>query len=410
MGNFLVWLSGARPELLARFTEERLRYQILGASVLCASLPAMLMFAVLSRVGGIPILLDFAASGAAVILSISIDRTLLRSVMSGRRRVLAWFVPRLLVGTLLGILLGPLPLLAILPGEVSQQVAVMRAEAQAEFLVNLERSPITLQVNHLQELIQSYQQVIATDGSARVNPAADPQLTALQAKLKQEQSQANYYYAQYACEVYGGQGCSGQLGVGPLAKDDLAQYQAYASQVASTQASIKAREQTLTAASASAAKARVAEARQNLPSAQAALKSDNAELAAQKQAFDQANSGTPGLLTQISALDRLSATAPTLNLARWLTSLLLIIIQLLPVIVTITAPLSVYEALETIQHVGARQTDVLDDATLARTIAGLRDDGVPSVPGADVNGSIGDDDVYDYALRALSSPAKSEGE
>lgn len=120
-----------------------------------------------------------------------------------------------------------------------------------------------------------------------------------------------------------------RAGDGPLARAAETAYQNAATTVSELNAKIAdAETQTVDAQAQTAA-----EARKELPTAQAALNATQADQAQQISAFNTQNKSNAGLLTRLQALNQATAGNSTLSAARWLLFALFVIIELLPVMI-----------------------------------------------------------------------------
>jgi len=168
------------------------------------------------------------------------------------------------------------------------------------------------------------------------------------------------------------------------------------------QEKIQAREKVLTASNQAAAQARVREAKQNLPGAQALLNHEETTQAAEQAAFAHANSGAPDLLTRLDALSRLSAQDPALSSAQFLLALFIASLELMPVTVMLLRRPGGYEtAAEASQLPEARMTGSGHDAFRRRALAEMRDDGLPGSSLSHTEKSGNPEDSYDRAIRAM---------
>jgi hypothetical protein len=203
--DLLVWISGARPEILKYSPTDRGTYTGLGGTILLASVLAALMMAFALHMAAA------VAAPAAIMLGgiwgvaiLVLDRALVTSIARGpARRTLLVIVPRLLFALLLALAMATPAVMLVFAPEISSQT-VLLSETEAEhFNAALARGPLAQQVR------------------------------GLQAEQTRDQEQEQEQFRQWQCQLYGGSGCQ-QRGNGPLAQAAQLAYRADVEAVEST--------------------------------------------------------------------------------------------------------------------------------------------------------------------------------
>jgi hypothetical protein len=292
--NFLVWMSGARPELLRLSRTDRLAYTGLGAAILItgaiAALSAAFALHTALYLAWPPAVLLGGAWGAAVM---SIDRWLVFTIRRGQRQKLLLIVlPRLTLSVLFALIFATPVLMRMFAPEISAQI---------------------LTIDHARAEQAS---------AALTHGSIGTEIVSLQARLAQEQQAANADFRLWSCQLYGGSRClNSQPGNGPLALAAERQYLAASSEV------------------------------RNLT---AQLSQARAELTAlQRQTSNLIIHGKPGLLARLDALDQVASHSSVLAAARLLVFLLFMVMGCLPVIVRtmhVLGPQGTYETLLKMQE------------------------------------------------------------
>lgn len=333
MRSFLIFVSGARADVLGRHPAERAAYEGLGAAILTAAVStgALLAFG-LHDIMNVPVASAALIAVLAVLVLAYGDRRFAMSTAppAGRRLIMA-APPRILIGILLAGLLSSLPVMQIFRQQIKSQVSVIQQRAADAAGKAIDEGPLPKEISTLQKQIFYFQAVIDSGGGSQLNPSQDGILRNLKAQLNHEMAIEAQRYEQFQCQLWGGPGC-GRGGFAQAAGAEL-RYQQSQRQVADLQKQVTAREQELTASSATAIRARLDEARRNLPGAEALLKSDQASLAAEQHAASLIRTRPAGLLTRLAALDQLSVRDSALSTARLVVVLLFISVECLPVFV-----------------------------------------------------------------------------
>lgn len=296
--NFLIWLSGARPELLRHSRTDRPAYTGLGAAILITGTVAGVsaVFAlqtVLYAPWPVAALLG-AAWGVAIM---SLDRWLAFTIRrGGYLKILLAVVPRVALSVLFALIFATPLLLRMFGPEIAQQVTVMNQARAQQYSTALDHSAVS---EHIADL---------------------------RAELTSAQAQLNTASIAYQCELQGTTGCqgygtSGLAGNGPLAQ---------------------------------AMHERVTEYQGEVSSLQTELNQAETELAQmQKQATNAIIYGTPGLLDRLEALDQIAGASTVLAVTRILVTLFFIVVGCLPLLIRtlhVLGPQGTYEKLLEIQE------------------------------------------------------------
>ena len=205
--------------------------------------------------------------------------------------------------------------------------------------------------------------VKGTSSDSASQKAAQDTVTKITGQMADQQKVIDSARAVYQCELTGQgagtvPGCTGVQGNGAssdAAKSQLDQaqqtYDALAAQLRQANTDLqKADSSSKTATSATEAQNRQ-QAKDQLPTAEQAYKTALDAYNARAASVAGTNANAVGLLSQISALDRLSAKEPVLGFAHWLIAALFFMIELLPVIVKVLTSWgdpSLYEKAEAI--------------------------------------------------------------
>ena len=343
MKNFLVTLSGARPEILDRCPTERLKFQSLGWAILITSGMAVISmwFALYSAMGINPIVALLAALVWGLII-MGIDRWLVTSMPLGGARRWTIALPRLLLALLLGTLISTPLVLRIFQSEINAQITVIKQQRASAFIVEQQHSQVGQQVIYWRNDVTNLQKVIDSGGAVTLNPSTDPQIKSLTKQHAAAVTLDQKYYQQWQCQLYGGKGCT-LRGNGVLAQASERSYKQEAAQVAALNHDIQLRLKQLTNTDARSKHLRLQQATAAQIGAQQQLAFAVARQDELRQSFDSQNVSTNGLLIRLQALTQLSGSSFTLNAARLLLFLLFLVIECLPVSVKLLQQPGNYE-------------------------------------------------------------------
>ena len=341
-GEFLITLSGARPDILAFCPGEKTKFQSLAWVILITTGMAVMSmwFALTTTLG----LNGFVAVPGALLWGLvimGIDRWLVTSMPHDRTHKILMAIPRLGLALLLGSVISTPFVLRIFASEINNQVSVIKENNEAAFLNSQQRSTVGARVTKWQNSVSNLQKVINSHGAQPIDPADDPVIHGLNTELTNERKVAATDYKAWQCQLYGG--CGAPKGSGPLAQASKKQYDSDEAQIASLTSQISNRKQQLQASDASSQASRLQQAERALPNAQAQLKAAQAEQDSLLNNFQVTNSATNGLLIKLEALDQLTVKGGSLAAARWLLFFLFLAIELLPVSVKLMQRPGLYE-------------------------------------------------------------------
>jgi hypothetical protein len=342
--NFLIAISGAQHEILARCPTERTRFETLGLTILITSgIAAVSMWFALDSIVNLNPLVAFLIAVVWGLIILTIDRWVVTALPVGRSRKWSVIIPRVLMAVLVGIIISTPIVLRIFQPEINRQIAVIKQVQSNQFIEQVQDSAIGRQVASLRSEVASIQTIIAADGLVPTNLAADPVLQELNRELNNQQALEDQYYRQWQCELYGGSGClTGATGSGVLAQAAEQSYRQAASQVSTLTSEIQARQKQLQANDQAASSAQLHQANQELPIVERQLAAAENNLSALETNFAAVNNSSGGLLLRLQALSQLSSQL-TVSLARWLVFLLFVVIGSLPVAVKLIQHDGTYE-------------------------------------------------------------------
>ena len=339
MGRFLIWLSGARRQILAECPTERPKYVGIGAAILITAAMAAvsLAFALVTALRvELWLALPFAIGWGVAILSL--DRLFVVSMpRKGKRSTqILRALPRVLLALLLGFVISTPFVLQIFRPEIEHEITLLHTQAENAYLKAAKNSPLQREINNdIAEV--NLLTAEAGGGGPVTSPAESAQLTNLQNQLAKAEANKNKDYNQWQCQLYGsagGQVCS-PVGNGKLAKADQASYEGDVTQVDQLTTAVNNEQQLVNQKIASTQAKNQAEAKAQLPSAQAALQAAQSEQAQETGTFTSQNNSNGGLLIRLEALDAVTAGDSTLNAARWLLFALFVVIDCMPVMIKV---------------------------------------------------------------------------
>jgi Domain of unknown function (DUF4407) len=353
MGRFLIWLSGAQPDILAQCKHDRAKYIGIGSAILLTSSVAAvsMTFALhIALAAEVPAAIPFAVAWGLAIMSL--DRWLIVSlVRQPPLRYLMLALPRLMLGLLFGIIISTPLTLQIFHVEIDNQIAIDHTNALNAYNNSPAVQALTAKINADWKAVKADQNVINTGGAtANTAPGNDATLVSLEQQRTADQNQANGYYTAWHCEMYGGSTCVGHyvIGSGPAEKRDWNQYTAYTARVQSDNTQIANAQAQLTAQNKQNATTAASTARTNLTADVAKLNTDQGNLGAMKSAYIGTLGKDNGILAHLKALDELRGSSSTLMMADLLLFMFFTVIEWLPVLVKVLlnlGPENTYEKL-----------------------------------------------------------------
>ncbi|MGC0369412.1 DUF4407 domain-containing protein [Microbacterium sp. SLBN-111] len=349
-------LGGADNDVLDEVPEEVPRFVqmflVLAGTALVSSLS--MMFALLT---GVRISIFLAIPLALVwgLIIFNLDRFLTSTMRSTKNvfRLLGLAFPRVIMAALIGIVVAEPLVLQVFQNDIVREVNstnVTQALSDQDAVTNgPEKQALdaaSAQVAALEN--QAATGIVAGTSSTSAEAAAAQQtVDQLTQQLAAQQTVIDQARAVYQCELTGqgaGQvpGCTGVAGDGAsseAAKAQLAQaqssYDALAAQLQQAQTSLATANSAGAEAAAASADQNKQQAQDQLPAARAQYESALTAYNDRAASVANGNAGAVGLLSQISALERLSEREPTLRWAHWLIAALFFMIELLPVLVKV---------------------------------------------------------------------------
>ena len=289
--NFLVWLSGARPELLRHSGPDRVAYTGLGAAILTSGVIAAISMTYALQVALYMPLQYAVLIGTAWGMAItSVNRWEVFTIRRGTPfRILLTTLPRVMLALFFAIIITTPLLLRIFGPEIDAQVTVMRNTAATQASQAITRGPVGAQVALLQQ------------------------------QLDAAQTQGNYTYREWQCQVYG---CgTTHAGNGELARAAQGQYLSATAQIGHLTTQLNQARTELTTL--------------------------------QDQSSSAIRGSDAGLIERLDALSRLTADNFTLAAARLLLALFFLVIDSLPIIIRVqqvSGPRDTYEKILEIQE------------------------------------------------------------
>ncbi len=368
----LAVLGGADGPILDRVPSEQPRFvQMFFVLAGTALVSALSMFFALTT--GVQVLVWIAAPLAIVwaLLIFNLDRFLTSTMRSTRKagRLIGLAIPRILMAAIIGFVVAEPIVLQAFHNDIAREVTTTNlVQAQGDqkaVATGPEKKALDAASARLADLQNQASTGIVkgTSSDSASQKAAQDTVTKITGQMAEQQKVIDSARAVYQCELTGQgagtvPGCTGVQGNGAssdAAKSQLDQaqqtYDALAAQLRQANTDLqKADSSSKTATSATEAQNRQ-QAKDQLPTAEQAYKTALDAYNARAASVAGTNANAVGLLSQISALDRLSAKEPVLGFAHWLIAALFFMIELLPVIVKVLTSWgdpSLYEKAEAI--------------------------------------------------------------
>ncbi|MGN8025355.1 DUF4407 domain-containing protein [Microbacterium sp. 22242] len=368
----LAILGGADGPILDRVPSEQPRFVqmffVLAGTALVSALS--MLFALTT---GVQVLVWIAAPLAIVwaLLIFNLDRFLTSTMRSTRKigRLIGLAIPRVLMAAIIGFVVAEPIVLQAFHNDIAREVTttnLAQAQGDQKAVANgPEKKALDAASQRLADLQNQAATGIVkgTSSDSASQKAAQDTVSKVTSQMADQQKVIDQARALYQCELTGQgagtvPGCTGVQGNGAssdAAKAQLDQaqqtYDALAAQLRQANTDLQSADSSSkTATSASEAQNRT-QAKDQLPTAEQAYKTALDAYNARAASVAGTNANAIGLLSQISALDRLSAKEPVLGFAHWLIAALFFMIELLPVIVKILTSYgdpSLYEKAEAI--------------------------------------------------------------
>ncbi|WP_175984965.1 DUF4407 domain-containing protein [Microbacterium tenebrionis] len=349
-------LGGADGEILDRVPGETPRFvQMFFVLAGTALVSAISMFFALTT--GVQAAMWIAVPLAIVWAGIifNLDRFLTSTMTSTRSigKLIGLALPRVAMAVLIGFLVAEPLVLQVFHNDINREVAatnIVQAQSDQDALESgPEKKALdaaTARVAALEN--QAATGIVAdTESGSASTTAAQATVDDITSKMAEQQKVIDQARALYQCELTGegaGEvpGCTGVNGEGSssdAAQAQLAQaqqtYDALAAQLRTANDELAAAETAAKENTASSESANRQQANDQLPAARETYEQALAAYNARADSVAQGNAGAVGLLSQISALNRLAEEEPTIWWAHWLIAALFFMIELLPVIVKV---------------------------------------------------------------------------
>lgn len=348
--------GGADADVLEAVPEETSRFVqmffVLAGTALVSALS--MMFALITGVRiSIWIAVPLALVWALIIFNL--DRFLTSTMRSTRNiwKLIGLAIPRIFLAALIGIVVAEPLVLQAFQNDIAREVNstnVVQAQSDQDAVTN---GPEKQALDEASARVATLENQAATgivEGTSSTSAetvAAQQTVDQLTQQLADQQAVIDQARALYQCELTGEgvgtvPGCTGVVGDG--ASSDAAQAQLAQAQSGYDALAVQLQDATaaLTAANAAGTDAAASSAEQNKQLAEDQLPAARAQYDAALAAYDAraaqvagGNAEAMGLLSQMSAMERLAAREPALAMAHWLIALLFFMIELLPVLVKV---------------------------------------------------------------------------
>jgi hypothetical protein len=368
----LAILGGADGAILDRVPSEQPRFVqmffVLAGTALVSALS--MLFALTT---GVQVLVWIAVPLAVVwaLLIFNLDRFLTSTMRSTRSvwRLLGLAIPRVLMAAIIGFVVAEPIVLQAFHNDIAREVTatnLVQAQSDQKAVTSgPEKKALDAASQRLADLQNQASTGIVkgTSSDSASQKAAQDTVTKITAQMADQQKVIDQARALYQCELTGEgagtvPGCTGVQGDGAssdAAKSQLDQaqqtYDALAAQLRQANTDLESADASSKSATSASEAQNRQQAKDQLPAAEQAYKTALDAYNARAAEVAGTNAGAVGLLSQISALDRLSAKEPVLGFAHWLIAALFFMIELLPVIVKVLTSWgdpSLYEKAEAI--------------------------------------------------------------
>lgn len=417
----LAILGGADGPILDRVPGETPRFVqmffVLAGTALVSAIS--MLFALTTGVQvAIWVAVPLAIVWAAIIFNL--DRFLTATMSSSRSvgKLIALAVPRVAMAALIGILVAEPLVLQVFHNDIAREVASTNITQSQSDQSALDKGPEKKALDAATKRVSALENqaatgiVAGTDKGSASTTAAQSTVDGITAKMAEQQKVIDSARALYQCELTGQgagtvPGCTGVHGQGSssdAAKAQLAQaqqtYDALAAQLRTANGDLSSAETAEKANTTASESANRQQAKDQLPAAKKTYENALAAYNARADSVAQGNAGAIGLLSQITGLNRLADTEPTIFWAHWLIAALFFMIELLPVLVKVltsygdpslyerTAAIRKQVELDRVTADGFRDRAAIvaaDAGTLAASAPDptpgiAADDGTPTVP------------------------------
>jgi uncharacterized protein DUF4407 len=352
MRKLLIFLSGARPDVLAQCPSENPRFELLGSTVLLGgavlSAGTVFAFAVLTRLS---IAVALVIAGVIGLSAPSLDRALVTATMTSSGRIVPAVI-RVLIGVLFGLFTASALMIAIVRPQIDVQILLIKQRNASAFAEQQRTDSLGREIATAQKEYNTLQHIRTTQGGALLNPNTDPTLILLTDQLREVQTAEQKAYEQLNCQLYGvpidGQNCP--VGNSVSARNDQNTYEHDEQQASQLQEEINNRTQQLLSAGTSADKARLADANKELPGLELELRDDVRLQADQSSIFNAANQADNGPLIKLQALTELGDHDTPIRAATLALLTITALVSCLPVVLRIFQGPGNYERILTVMQ------------------------------------------------------------
>lgn len=333
MNSFLIAVSGANRDILAKAPGDRVKQAALGGVLLTtaalAAVSATFALHMALKAPTVVAMLFGAAWGLAIL---NLDRWL---VVATTRQATAWknvkmAVPRLLFALIIGLIVSTPVTLQIFEREINTELTLMQAEDLEEFQEQQRNSPRVRELAAMQFEIRELEARQGSDGVA-AEVLADPRVIDLTTRLRTLETAYDEAEQAVVCEKEGTCG-SGRAGAGIAFREKeakrnrlLAERDALRAELAEAKRAATDVAGPAAARQRAADEARLDDLRARAGTAQSALDKETAGNSAAVR-----DSG--GLLARLEALHHISTRNGTLAVAHGALLLLFTLLECLPVI------------------------------------------------------------------------------
>uniref|UniRef100_UPI00104152CA DUF4407 domain-containing protein n=1 Tax=Actinomadura roseirufa TaxID=2094049 RepID=UPI00104152CA len=352
----LIWLSGARPEILEQCPSERGKYQGIGAAVLITAVMAGVSMAfALSMAVKAPLVfaLVFAVMWGLGIMML--DRWLVTTIQRQDRRRHAFYLaaPRLLFALLIGIVISTPLVLQIFKPEIDVQLERMKSAAANANAGDAQSGALGRRIAKLDAEAKRLEGIISSNGDSGTDQNADPTLAGLRQQESAALKRVSDAREKVICEI-GGQKGKCKPGDGPIAQQRKQELQDAEGQLKNIRDQIAARQGVLQSEGTNSRQQNLAAAKQRLPQVRKDLTAAQDERARLDKGFASSNADSDGLLLRLKALNQLTDGDGTLFWTHLLLILLFTSIECLPIFVklllTLVPKKSLYEEILEIEE------------------------------------------------------------
>lgn len=357
-GRFRRWapiLGGARRSVLDQVPLEADRFTDLLPLLVAVAMVSGISMAFAIATGVLPgepaawyVAIPVALLWMALIFLV--DRALTASMKSTRsaRRLLAVFIPRILIAAVIGaVVSGPL-VLQVFARDIQQEMLNDNLTQGTQQSGQLDAGPEKQRLDRAAEELKNLQDQAATgkipgvESESQATRDARERVTTLEGQVEDQQKEYEKRQKIYACSVNAtAPDVPGCVRGADISKQRLRDDRDRAGDTLSALQEELAQTRSTLAAAEGADKERAApeaernreDAKAHLPAAEAEYKSALADYTAKSEAITTTNDEAVGLIAQIRALERLQSRDQMVRVLHWLVAALFFLVELMPVLV-----------------------------------------------------------------------------